>query len=306
MDKNLIVQTRVGIGDFCMFLPFVKIISQKNNCKYDVIAKKRSCAKQILKYEKNLENVLYVENKIRSYKIFFKIIRLIKKNNYKNIYIFHFGIIYSLLNFIFPKKKIYYYGAFKKKVKIFYFAKTKVSQWLNINNNFDHNKFLNLNFIQRNISKKKLIIGIGGSGNSKKWNIKNYIRLIKHLSGKRINFIIAGGKNELEDFENIKSECRDESLINLCEKKIEDCIEIMNGSIGYVGNDTGFMHIAALLNITSVGLFGDNPNDYASYNSKIIKILPENFSDPNYNKELLMNGIKYDQVLKIFLKNLSL
>jgi len=305
MDKNLIVQTRVGIGDFCMFLPFIKIISQKNNLKFDVIAKKRSCAKQLLKYENDAENILYVENDNPSYKTFFEIIKAIKKNNYKNIYIFHFGVIYSLLKLIFPKKKIYFYGPIKKKVKIFYFAKTKVSQWLNINN-FDHNEFLKLNFKNSNIKKKKLIIGIGASGNSKKWSIKNYIRLIKHLSEKNICFVIAGGKNELEDYEYIKNQCKDESLINLCEKKIEECIEIMNGSIGYLGNDTGFMHIAALLNIPTIGLFGDNPNDYASYNSKIIKILPENFSDQNYKKALLMNGIKYDQVLKIFLKNLNL
>jgi len=52
MDKGLIIQTRPGVGDLCMFLPYIQQIKEHNeDFQFTLITKKRSAAKQILKYE---------------------------------------------------------------------------------------------------------------------------------------------------------------------------------------------------------------------------------------------------------------
>ena len=52
MNKGLIVQLRPGIGDLCMFLPYMQQIKEHNkDFEFTLITKKRTAAKQILKYE---------------------------------------------------------------------------------------------------------------------------------------------------------------------------------------------------------------------------------------------------------------
>ena len=74
-------------------------------------------------------------------------------------------------------------------------------------------------------------------------------------------------------------------------------MDILSQSTLYIGNDTGFMHLSASLGLKSYGLFGDTPPDYASYNKKIIPILPES---ENYitHGSMMMNKIKDDYVFK--------
>ena len=48
MNKGLIVQTRQGIGDLCMFLPYMQQIKEHNkDFEFTLITKKRTAAKQI-------------------------------------------------------------------------------------------------------------------------------------------------------------------------------------------------------------------------------------------------------------------
>ena len=50
MKKILIIQTRVGMGDMCVFLPCIHEIAQfSNNSKIHVLTKKRTCSKAFLK-----------------------------------------------------------------------------------------------------------------------------------------------------------------------------------------------------------------------------------------------------------------
>ena len=47
--KTLIIQTRPGIGDLCVFLPAIHEICLNNvNSKVDLLTKERTCAKETL------------------------------------------------------------------------------------------------------------------------------------------------------------------------------------------------------------------------------------------------------------------
>ncbi len=88
MNKGLIVQTRPGIGDLCIFLPYIQQIKDYNkDFQFTLIAKKRSAAKQILKYEQSVNQIVYLEDEIleltkSKLNNFFKILNFIKKNNF--------------------------------------------------------------------------------------------------------------------------------------------------------------------------------------------------------------------------------
>ena len=302
MNKGLIIQTRPGVGDLCMFLPYIQQIKEHNkDFEFTLIAKKRSSAKHILKYEQTLNQIVYLEDEIieiTKSKInnFFKILNFIKKNNFSRIYIMHFSIFWFLLAKISGIKKIYKYGIFKKNVDIYLNALEQNKRWLQDSNLSSQTKIAYPQ--NNNKNNNQIIIGIGSSGPTKKWPTENYIELIKRINNKNIKFCLAGGENEIENqiANKIINEIKDNRIESLCSLSIEEIMPIINSSKLYIGNDTGFMHLSAGLNIPAIGLFGDTPLSYANYTKNIMPIIPKNFETVSHNS-MAMNQITIEQVL---------
>jgi heptosyltransferase-2 len=301
MDKGLIIQTRPGIGDLCMFLPYIQQIKEHNkDFQFTLITKKRTAAKQILKYEQSVNQIVYLEDEILEItksKInnFFKILNFIKKNSFSKIYIMHFSIFWFLVAKTAGIKNIYKYGILKKNVDIYLNALEQNKRWLQNINLSSQTKIAYLQ--NNNKSNNQIIIGIGSSGPTKKWPTENYIELIKRISNKNIIFYLAGGNNEIENqiANKIINEIKENKVESLCSLSIEEIMPIINSSKLYIGNDTGFMHLSAGLNIPAIGLFGDTPLSYANYTKNILPIIPENFKTVGHNS-VAMNKITVDQV----------
>ena len=301
MDKGLIIQTRPGIGDLCMLLPYIQQIKEHNkNFQFTLITKKRTAAKQILKYEPSINQIVYLEDEILEItksKInnFFKILNFIKRNNFSKIYIMHFSLFWFLVAKISGIKNIYKYGILKKNVDIYLNALEQNKRWLQNTNLSSQTKIAYLQ--NNNKSNNQIIIGIGSSGPTKKWPTENYIELIKRISNKNITFYLAGGNNEIENqiANKIINEAKENRVESLCSLSIEEIMPIINSSKLYIGNDTGFMHLSAGLNIPAIGLFGDTPLSYANYTKNILPIIPENFKTIGHNS-MAMNKITVDQV----------
>ncbi len=301
MDKGLIIQTRPGVGDLCMFLPYIQQIKEHNkNFQFTLITKKRTAAKQILKYEPSINQIVYLEDEILEItksKInnFFKILNFVKRNNFSKIYIMHFSLFWFLVAKISGIKNIYKYGILKKNVDIYLNALEQNKRWLQNTNLSSQTKITYLQ--NNNKSNNQIIIGIGSSGPTKKWPTENYIELIKRISNKNITFYLAGGNNEIENqiANKIINEAKENRVESLCSLSIEEIMPIINSSKLYIGNDTGFMHLSAGLNIPAIGLFGDSPLSYANYTKNILPIIPENFKTVGHNS-MAMNKITVDQV----------
>jgi heptosyltransferase-2 len=302
MNKGLIIQTRPGVGDLCMFLPYIQQIKEHNkDFAFTLVTKKRTAAKQILKYDQSINQIVYLEDetiattksKINN---FFKLLSFIKKNNFSKIYIMHFSIFWFLLAKISGIKNIYKYGILKKNVDIHLNALEQNKRWLQDPNLSSQTKIV---YPQNNSkNNNQIIIGIGSSGPTKKWPIENYIELIKKINDKNIKFYLAGGNNEIENqiANKIINEIKENRIESLCSLSIEEIMPIINSSKLYVGNDTGFMHLSAGLNIPAIGLFGDTPLSYAKYNKNILPIIPENFKTVGHGS-MAMNQITIGQVL---------
>ena len=301
MDKGLIIQTRPGVGDLCMFLPYIQQIKDHNkNFQFTLITKKRTAAKQILKYEPSVNQIVYLEDEIleltkSKLNNFFKLLKFIKKNNFLKIYIMHFSIFWFLVAKISGAKNIYKYGILKKNVDIYLNALEQNKRWLQNSNLSSQTKIAYPQ--NNNKNNNQIIIGIGSSGPTKKWPTENYIELIKRINNKNITFYLAGGNNEIENqiANKIINEAKENRVESLCSLSIEEIMPIINSSKLYVGNDTGFMHLSAGLNIPAIGLFGDTPLSYANYTKNILPIIPKNFKTIGHNS-MAMNKITVDQV----------
>jgi heptosyltransferase-2 len=285
-----------------MFLPYIQQIKEHNkDFQFTLITKKRTAAKQILKYEQSVNQIVYLEDEIleltkSKLNNFFKIVNFIKKNNFLKIYIMHFSIFWFLVAKISGVKNIYKYGILKKKVDIYLNALEQNKRWLQDSNLSSQTKIAYPQ--NNNKNNNQIIVGIGSSGPTKKWPTENYIELIKRISNKSITFYLAGGNNEIENqiAKKIINESKENIIKSLCSLSIEEIMPIINTSKLYVGNDTGFMHLSAGLNVPAIGLFGDSPLSYANYTKNIFPIIPENFKTIGHNSRAI-NKITVNQVL---------
>lgn len=297
MKKILVIQTRVGIGDLCVFLPCIHQIAKKNkDFELHLLTKKRSCAKDFLKYDKHVKKIFYLPETSGILLNFF-IFKLIKQNEYKKCFIMHYGLRYYFLSILANVKEIFFYGVVKKNENIVKKSQRSTIQWLG-----GHPlNFRPIIFYQQKLKQKnQIIFGIGGSGLNKKWNIEKFIQLAKLInSEKKVEILLAGGPDEVNDALYIKKKLNEINIStkSLCEYKINECIDFLVQSKIYVGNDTGFMHLSASLGLQSYGLFGDTPPNYASYNKKIVPILPQGEKIITHGS-MMMNRINPDYVFK--------
>ena len=170
--KLLIIQARPGIGDMCLFSPAIREISNHNKgYKVDIVTKKRSCSREIFLEDNQINQIFFLDDLNFSNK---KLLRLIKKNQYSKVFIFHYGLRYPIICKLAGVKEIFFYGVFKKNEDIVEKYKQQTRLWL-------QNQSLNFLYrIKRNKKIKKnlnIVIGIGGSGPTKKWSLDNYINL---------------------------------------------------------------------------------------------------------------------------------
>ena len=67
-----------------------------------------------------------------------------------------------------------------------------------------------------------------------------------------------------------------QKCISFAEMTISETIPIISSCQTYIGNDTGWAHISAALNLKSLYLFCDSPSDaYGAWRNNIEIIIPE-------------------------------
>lgn len=291
--KILIIQRRSGIGDMCAFLPFIRKISEiRKNYQITILTSKKSKSDQLLNNDPDINNIFFYED----YKNIFKLFTFFRKNQFKQVYIFHYSLRLFLLSVISGIKEVFIYGLFKKNKNIIKEARNFTLKSLKIKKS--EHSFLCKIYTKNPslIRENKIVIGIGGSGYNKKWPIKYFQHLIEKINlRKKYIFYLAGGLEEKLDADHIKKAFPNIEIVSMCEVTISESIEIIKDAKLYIGNDTGFMHICGSLGIKSFGLFGDTPVNYAEYNDLILPIIPNNYQNVGHDS-LAMNKISVDHV----------
>ena len=281
--KVLVVQQRYGIGDMLIFLPYLKALSEKNNVKISLLAKKTSRSSELFKSENFLDEIIDLDSTNDGISGFFNLSKEIKKRKFDKIYIFNGSLRYKLIAIFAGIKSIYQYPLFTSKDIIFQTAKVFTEPLVGKILSTEPNLLLKEEDVREaksiyriNEKTKNIVLGVSASGPTKRWDIENYIKLATQLSQhKECKFFIAVGKDDLEIIDKIKKSNIKTTCMTMEKLSISNILTIIKNCNLYIGNDTGFMHMSAALGIKSIGIFTDSPAySYSGYSKNIIPIVP--------------------------------
>ena len=307
MSKALVVIKSMGIGDLSILISSIHAISKKIARPVTVLAQKNTRAHAILKHDPLIEEVIELDKK--EIKSFFSIIKKIKPKQFDQSYIYSDSIRLYLISKLSGIKENFHYKFFSKKGKNFFkTAKEFTEKTLNTEIDSQSKIYCNNNDIieaknKYNITDntKNIVCGISASGPTKRWDINNYIHLFEELNKKyRSKFFLAGGLNDEELIKKVMSSSIGKNCLSFSKMKLSKAIPIIAASQYYIGNDTGWGHIASGLGLKSLFLFMDSPPlAYGVYSKNINIICPDGFTIENTGHNTRgKDQISFDNVLK--------
>ncbi|MBL6857974.1 MAG: glycosyltransferase family 9 protein [Pelagibacteraceae bacterium] len=319
--KVLVIQQRMGIGDMIIFLPYIHAISKKFQSKVSLLVKKNSKAEELFEDDDHIEEIINLDinknnfGKHTGFSGFFKLLKEIKEKKFDKIFIFNSSVRYLLLAKLAGIKSINQYPLFLKKNNLVLTAKELIKKSIKENIStqpilyLDHNKIENVkNKYKFEKNFKHICIGFSASGPTKRWSIENYIKLAEILNKNKLcKFYLAGGRND----EILFNKFLNSSVSNICvsfkDLSISETLPIIKNCDIYIGNDTGWLHIASALNKKCLALFVDSPvQAYGKYSANISVVVPEGETEETTTHNTLgKEKINFEKVLKKSLELLN-
>ena len=299
--KILVVQNRMGIGDMVIFLPFIEAIAKKFAVPVSILVKENSKAIQFLGDNRNIEKIIILDRKNKNKNGrhdgiigTFKLANDLKKYNFEKIFIFNSSFRYNLVAKIAGIKKIYQYPLFKKKNQnIINAAKDFLKKEINFDVESNpkisiDERLINEFKLKYKIDKKQLniLLGIGGSGSTKRIPSKVFVSFMKLTSKKYdCRFFLATGKNEEEQKilnEILKTQFK-EKCLPLDNLDLKQIIPIIKNCKISICNDSSFSHLSSALEIQTIVLMSDTPLLYGSYSPRMHPIIPDGESSVTHD-----------------------
>ena len=299
--KILVIQNKMGIGDMVIYLPFIKAISKKFNTRVSILVKESSKAEQFLK-DSNIINKIIILERNNKLKIgehegltgFFNLVRDLKQHSFDKVFIFNSSFRFNLITRIAGIKDIHQYSLFKKKNQhVIEAAKELLKENLGLNVENDPEILISDQSVQEVKSKYKMnndenniLLGIGGSGPTKRIPTIIFIKLMRLISQKyKCKFFLATGKNNQE--QEILKEILNSEFKNKCyaldNLNLTEILPIIKNCAVSVCNDSSFSHLSSALGIKTIVLMADTPLLYGSYSSRMYPIIPDGENTVTHN-----------------------
>ena len=291
--KILAVQNRMGIGDMVIFLPFIEAISRKFACPISLLVKENSKASKLLNNNPNISKIIILDRDNKSIKGHhdgiggsLNLIKDLKKYKFDKVFIFNSSLRFNLICKLAGIKEIYQYRLFEKKNQhVIQAAQTFLKKELDVE--VPSNPIISIDRNQIELAKSKyeilnnqinILLGIGGSGETKRIPSKIYIKFMQ-LCLEKYNcrfFLATGAKKEEQEILNeiLNSKFRNKCLA-LDKLDLIDILPIIKNCKISVCNDSSFSHLSAALGIPTIVLMSDTPLLYGSYSSKMYPIIPD-------------------------------
>jgi ADP-heptose:LPS heptosyltransferase len=116
----------------------------------------------------------------------------------------------------------------------------------------------NVSFKNERSNLKKYIVVVPGSARKfKQWNIENYISVINFLLSMNYQVVILGGREDILIGDTMINKIKNANLTNLINKTtLVESAYVLKSSILVITNDSAMMHLADLLDVRVIGLFG--------------------------------------------------
>ena len=291
----------MGIGDMIIYLPFIKAISAKFNTPVTILVKESSKADQFLKDNNIINKIIILErgNKLKNGKHdgligFFNLIRDIKRHSFDKVFIFNSSFRFNLITRIARIKDIYQYPLLQKKNQhLIESAKELLRKNIRVNIESDPKILINEKYVQEtkvkykiNNEKKNILLGIGGSGPTKRIPARTFIKLMHLITQKyKCKFFLATGKNNQE--QKILKEILDTEFKNECyaldNLSLTEILPVIKNCDISICNDSSFSHLSSGLGIKTIVLMADTPLLYGSYSPRMYPIIPDGESTVTHN-----------------------
>ena len=322
MNKKIcIVYTHHKLGDLIWQLPYIKAISIHHNKKIDLIVRKKTQAKNILKDLNHINKIFYNDfRKGFSYWVdVVKIMKIYFQNKYEYVYILDKVNKPAIAAKLLGIKNIIGPGIGNQK------------RWLTINNFLTDNdwkntyseqsqKLLKINSIKLDnpypeieidtsefensnldllLKGKKIAFGVDSFEEYKIWYEEYFVELANLLFEKKLfDYIyLICGPDKSYIAEKIINLSQKKFFINCSQKDLTGVILALKNSDFFVGNNSGPLNLAAALNIKSFGLIANDPINELKY-SKIKILRPDDLSDNHRLRE--REGMKKLTPKKVF------
>ena len=293
--KTAVISIYPGIGDIIWHLPFFRALAKKLEKKIYLFTKKTTLAKEILKYDESIAKVYYLNESREFFNTitnFPKIMRILKKEKFETIWIFHRSPRYAIIARLANIKNIYGFGLGAQRIWLT--SKKSIGQDSKKKDNiYKAKKFLDIHGIkyQQNFKLKlpefivnrelkrfkkftKPWIAIGFSCNKtafmknnlpysfyRTWRPEYFSKLINIFlnKNKKKTVFLIGAKNEINLAKKIKKECcLSNNVVISCNSIIAN-LSILTKSKCFIGNDSGPLNLSGAMGIRSFGLFGASP-----------------------------------------------
>ncbi len=308
MSKALVIIKSMGIGDLVILTPNIHAISKSINNPVVVLAQKNTRASAIFKYDPYVEEVIDLDKSG-----LFSIIKKIKPRDFNQSYIFSDSLRLYLISKLAGIKNSFQYRLFSKKGKNFFSTAKRFTQdILNTEVDTQPKIFVNKDELNNAIKKfdisdktKNIVCGVSASGPTKRWDIKNYIKLFQSINNKiPCKFFLAGGSKDQELIDEILNSSIGKNCIPLSKMTIEETLPIIGACNICISNDTGFAHISSALGLKCLILFMDSPPlAYGMYSKNISIIVPEGETIESCSHNTKgKNKISFNEVLDKTLK----
>ena len=155
---------------------------------------------------------------------------------------------------------------------------------------------------------KHICLGISASGPTKRWNIKNFIKLCININARTPSkFYLAAGNNDKDLIDQFLNSELSNNCISFKDLKISETLPIIKNCNLYIGNDTGWLHISSALGVKCLALFMDSPvQAYGKYSKNIEVIVPEGETEETTTHDTLgADKISFEKVFNNSIKLLS-
>ena len=329
MNKKIcIVYTHHKLGDLIWQLPYIKAISDHHDQKVDLVVRKKTQAKDILKDLNHINKIHYNEfRKGLAYWIdVFKLKKIFNLEKYDYVYILDkvnkpaiAAKLAGIKNIIGPgfqnqKKWITVKNYLDEKDwKLNYSEQSQ--KLLKINSIILNDKFPDLKVnIERlkvgnddlMIDGKKIAFGVDSFEDYKMWFEEDFIKLadLLHEKGLFDYIYLVCGPDKSNVAKKIINDSGKKYFIDCSNKDLTGVILAIKNSAFYIGNNSGPLNLSAALGVKTFGLIANDPVSELKY-SKITPITPQNYKDDIWTRNREgMKKLKPGEVLNKIINNL--
>ena len=283
----------MGIGDMVIYLTFIEAISKKFNTPVSILVKESSKADQFLKDSNIINKIIILDrnNKLKNGRHeglagSYNLARDLKQHDFDKVFIFNSSFRFNLIVRIAGIKSIHQYSLLQKKDQhVIEAAKELLRTSLGLNVESDPKILISSQAVQEAKSKykinndeKNILLGIGGSGTTKRIPAVIFIKLIHLITQKyKCKFFLATGKNNQE--QEILKEILDTEFKNECYEldnlSLAETLPIIKNCDISICNDSSFSHLSSGLGIKTIVLMADTPLLYGSYSPRMYPIIPD-------------------------------